>query len=290
MKYRDTLIALALLAPAAALGQVPAAGAPADSAAEGAEQLRAVYDSGFAGILAGLPASASNASSELWPLWVLGGYRQRSVGWMRLTDGGYQPVVAGARMPAWLVVVPPGTTGLARMRRPLEMDTSRSVHVARIASFAVTPTWAAIFLFRQLSLLYHHAEELGSRAASADEIAKLELQAADVELAAADFVARGDFRDSLDVMLERWRVASPEQLADSIVRARPAVLQRILAAVPAEAARSREEGELRSGVAATSLLVRYCGLHDLETAACASQLRRLALLKQAGLGGASSPP
>ena len=289
MNHLGPVIALALLAPAAAIGQVPASPAPPESGGDTVAGIRAIYDSGFRSVAATLPPSAADSTTLLYPLWLLARFREQSVAWLRVTGGAYQPVTPGPHRAAWLVVVPAGTATVGRMRSLLQRDPSAGVVVGQIAAAPVTPAWAGVFVFRVLALLYPYADE-DMRPRSAAELAREQLQASDMELMAADLLARGDYRDSLDAALQRWHADAPDRLTDSVINVPPAVLRRIEAAVPAEPARSREESDLRDEAATTSLVIRFCELHALAMDACATVQARLLLMNQAGLGRRSSSP
>ncbi len=177
-------------------------------------EIRAGYDSGFASLIAALPPSASDPSTALWPLWALGRFRTQAVAWATMSGDTYRALVPGPRMPAWLVVVPPGSNALRRMKGSLQLDPTATILVALIAPERVTPTWAGVFLVHQLSLLADYVHDSTSTSPSPAQYNRTELQAYDLELMAADFLSQGRLRHMIDSVLAHWTLASAEDAAD----------------------------------------------------------------------------
>jgi len=276
MKGPSVLLGLAVCATSRLLPQAPLSTTRLDSTDQLVAAIRAEYDSGFAKLLAALPPTASDTSSDVWPLWALGQFRATRVAWVALQGETYRAIGYGHRMPAYLVVVPPGSPADRRMKGFLQLDPTTSLLVAQMAPVHVSPTWAGLFLLHQLSLLSDLAHPGAPSPQSATEEARSDLQAADLELVAADFLAQGRFRVALDSALAEWRPESPADLAGRVRRAAPSALLPIQASVPSEPARSDAETRLRGGVVATSLLIRYCEQQQLDPDACAALIGQLA--------------
>jgi hypothetical protein len=116
----------------------PTVGAALDSASDTLlDRLRAIYDSGFAHVMAAVPDSA--AEPGLWPLWALGRFKRNAVSWARLIGNGYYPLREGPAAAGWLAIVPPGHRMLRSMPSGLALDPSPTIHVVRIRPDEVTP-------------------------------------------------------------------------------------------------------------------------------------------------------
>ena len=270
-----TVVLTLVLFSRVAVGQNVATPPSPDSAERVAAAIRAAYDTGFARLLAALPPSASDSSSDLWPVWVLGQFRARSATWVTMKGDSYLAIGYGRRTPAYLVVVPPGNKALARMQGYLELDPTADILVAQMAPVQVTPTWAGLFLLHQLSLLADHADGSTTTARSPTDEARSDLQAADLELIAADLLAGGRFRAALDTILSRWHPESTGELVDRIVHASPSEMSAVLAVVPSEPERSAAEAQLRGGVFGTSAAIRYCEVHEFGQDSCATVIKAL---------------
>lgn len=272
MRYRVSIILATLLFVSRAASQtVPAAAAP-DSREQLVAQIRAAYDSGFAALMAIVPTSVRDSSSSLRLLWQIGRFRKQAVAWARMDGNSYLAVSPGPRMPAWLAVVPPGSEALTRMHGTLQLDPTATILVAQMAPEPVTPTWGAVFLTQQLSLLasYVQGDTLGDSAT-----ARIDLQAAYIEFVAGDFLAHGRLRTAIDTLFARWKPQSTSEAAHRIVRTDRSVLRALQATVSDEPARSRAEAELRGGFVATSMAVRFCELHDLPANQCATLVHQI---------------
>src|SRR3989442_6149876 len=159
MRHRAALVIATLALSSRALSQVvPTAPAP-DAVERLLASIRAGYDSGFSQLIAALPATARDRSTKLWLLWQLGQFRTQAVAWARLDGNRYLSVSQGPLMPAWLVVVPPGSEAFKRMPGTLQLDPTATILVAQMAPEPVTPTWAGVFLMRS----EEHTSELQSR-------------------------------------------------------------------------------------------------------------------------------
>jgi len=234
--------------------------------------IRAGYDSGFSQLVAALPTTARDRSTKLWLLWQLGQFRTKAVAWARLDGNRYLSVSQGPLMPAWLVVVPPGSEAFRRMRGTLQLDPTATILVAQMAPEPVTPTWAGVFLMHQLSLLasYVQGDTVGESAA-----ARIELQANYIELVAGDFVAQGRLRGAIDTIFARWEPQSPNEAVRRITNADRSLFLTLQATVSREAPRSTAEAELRGGFALVAMVVRYCERHSLPTNQCAALLKQI---------------
>src|SRR6266571_6539796 len=201
MCSRTSLLIATLLLSSEARSQGPPSIPTPDSVEQVLSDIRATYDSGFARLIAALPASARDTASDLWPLWQVGRFRAQSVAWVRMSGSRYLALARGPRMPAWLVIVPPGSDALRHMGGTLQLDPTATILVAQIAPEHVTATWAGVFLTHQLSLLasYVQGDTVGDSAA-----ARIELQANYIELVAGDFVAQGRLRAAIDTIFARW--------------------------------------------------------------------------------------
>src|SRR2546428_8600477 len=191
MRHRAALLVATLALSSRARSQVsPTALAP-DSVERLLASIRAGYDSGFSQLIAALPATARDRSTKLWLLWQLGQFRTQAVAWARLDGNRYLSVSQGPLMPAWLVVVPPGSEAFRRMRGTLQLDPTATILGAQMAPEPVSPTWAGVFLMHQLSLLasYVHGDTVGESAA-----ARIKLQPHYSELVAGACVALGTLR------------------------------------------------------------------------------------------------
>ncbi len=238
--------------------------------------IRAAYDSGLAAVLAELPPSAKDSGSDVWPLWVLGQFRSTNVAWVRLDGETYRAIAYGNRMPAYLVVVPPGSPALQRMRAFLQLDANSDVLVAQMAPAQVNPIWAGVFLLHQLSLLRDIVSAGAQAERSAMDELRSDLEAADVELIAADLLTHGRFRRALDSTLAKWQPKSGADVANWARQSAPAALLRLPSGSLAVPARSDAEARLRGGVVMTSLLIRYCENAKLPPGDCAILIGQLA--------------
>ena len=272
MRHRAALVIATLALSSRALSQVvPTAPAP-DSVERLLASIRAGYDSGFSQLVAALPTTARDRSTKLWLLWQLGQFRTQAVAWARLDGNRYLSVSQGPLMPAWLVVVPPGSEAFRRMRGTLQLDPTATILVAQMAPEPVTPTWAGVFLMHQLSLLasYVQGDTVGESAA-----ARIELQANYIELVAGDFVAQGRLRGAIDTIFARWEPQSPNEAVRRITNADRSLFLTLQAAVSREAPRSTAEAELRGGFAVVAMVVRYCERHSLPANQCAALLKQI---------------
>src|SRR5436189_192964 len=158
MRKRTDLFILLVLLPSRGIAQRLPSTPSRDSIERVLSSIRATYDTGFARLMAALPASARDTSSELWPVWQIGQFRTQAVAWVQMSGDRYLALSRGSRMPAWLVVVPPGSDALRRMKGTLQMDPTATILVAQIAPEQVTVTWAGVFLTHQLSLLASYVQ------------------------------------------------------------------------------------------------------------------------------------
>ena len=272
MRHWAALVIATLALSSTALSQVvPTAAAP-DSVERLLASIRAGYDSGFTKLIAALPATARDRSTNLWLLWQLGQFRTQAVAWARLDGNRYLSINQGTLMPAWLVVVPPGSEALRRMRGTLQLDPTATILVAQMAPEPVTPTWAGVFLMHQLSLLasYVQGDTVGDSAA-----ARIDLQANYIELVAGDFVAQGRLLAAIDTIFARWEPQSPNEAVRRITTADRSLLLTLQATVSRESPRSKAEAELRGGFAVVAMVVRYCERHNLPANQCAALLQQI---------------
>jgi len=272
MRHWAALVIATLALSSRALSQVvPTAAAP-DSVERLLASIRAGYDSGFTKLIAALPATARDRSTNLWLLWQLGQFRTQAVAWARLDGNRYLSINQGTLMPAWLVVVPPGSEALRRMRGTLQLDPTATILVAQMAPEPVTPTWAGVFLMHQLSLLasYVQGDTVGDSAA-----ARIDLQANYIELVAGDFVAQGRLLAAIDTIFARWEPQSPNEAVRRITTADRSLLLTLQATVSRESPRSNAEAELRGGFAVVAMVVRYCERHNLPANQCAALLQQI---------------
>jgi len=272
MRHWAALVIATLALSSTALSQaVPTAAAP-DSVERLLASIRAGYDSGFTKLIAALPATARDRSTNLWLLWQLGQFRTQAVAWARLDGNRYLSINQGTLMPAWLVVVPPGSEALRRMRGTLQLDPTATILVAQMAPEPVTPTWAGVFLMHQLSLLasYVQGDTVGDSAA-----ARIDLQANYIELVAGDFVAQGRLLAAIDTIFARWEPQSPNEAVRRITTADRSLLLTLQATVSQESPRSKAEAELRGGFAVVAMVVRYCERHNLPANQCAALLQQI---------------
>jgi len=272
MRHRAALLVATLALSSRARSQVsPTALAP-DSVERLLASIRAGYDSGFSQLIAALPATARDRSTKLWLLWQLGQFRTQAVAWARLDGNRYLSVSQGPLMPAWLVVVPPGSEAFRRMRGTLQLDPTATILVAQMAPEPVTPTWAGVFLMHQLSLLasYVQGDTVGDSAA-----ARIELQANYIELVAGDFVAQGRLRGAIDTIFARWEPQSPNEAVRRITNADRSLFLTLQATVSRESPRSTAEAELRGGFAVVAMVLRYCERNSLPTKQCAALVQQI---------------
>ena len=272
MRHWAALVIATLALSSTALSQaVPTAAAP-DSVERLLASIRAGYDSGFTKLIAALPATARDRSTNLWLLWQLGQFRTQAVAWARLDGNRYLSIDQGTLMPAWLAVVPPGSEALRRMRGTLQLDPTATILVAQMAPEPVTPTWAGVFLMHQLSLLasYVQGDTVGDSAA-----ARIDLQANYIELVAGDFVAQGRLLAAIDTIFARWEPQSPNEAVRRITTADRSLLLTLQATVSQESPRSKAEAELRGGFAVVAMVVRYCERHNLPANQCAALLQQI---------------
>src|SRR5262249_49778039 len=107
--FRFAILAALLAMPSTAGSQGAIPVSASDSVERVLATLRASYDSAFAGLMPSLPPEAQDSTSDLWPLWRIGQFRAQAVRWVRMDGDRYIALEGGPLMPAWMVVVPPGS-------------------------------------------------------------------------------------------------------------------------------------------------------------------------------------
>jgi len=194
----------------------PTVGAALDSASDTLlDRLRAIYDSGFAHVMAAVPDSA--AEPGLWPLWALGRFKRNAVSWARLIGNGYYPLQEGPAAAGWLAIVPPGHRMLRSMPSGLALDPSPTIHVVRIRPDEVTPTWAGLFLVHEVMHLADRALGAEPPRPTRHQFLMSEFRAYELELLAADRLSAGRLRLALDIALD---VTQPTSLQSLVSEAR----------------------------------------------------------------------
>jgi hypothetical protein len=220
--------------------------------------LRGLYDSSFARIEETLPAGADSAPSPYWPLWAIARFRRDAVAWAELRGEQYFAVRAGPAPRAWLAIVPPDTPAAARMRGTMQLDPTATILVAQIALQPVTTEWAGIFLSRQLSLLADYALAATTIPVTDEQYYLSEFRGYQIELIAADLLARGRLRNAIDSLFTVAHVASLDRLAQLVGGLTPRDLRILDDSALSAPPRSDAERTLRNGFLAAALAVRYC--------------------------------
>ena len=237
--------------------------------------LRGLYDSSFARIAEALPAGADSAPSPYWPLWAIAQFRRDRVAWAELRGEQYFAVRAGPAPRAWLVIVPPDAPAAARMRGTMQLDPTATILVAQIAFQSVTTEWAGIFLSRQLSLLADYALGATSILVTDEQHYLTEFRGYQIELIAADLLARGRLRNAIDSLFRATQVASLDQLAQLVRGLTPRELRILDDSALSAPPRSEAERTLRNGFLAAALTVRYCEITCTSQEGMVAAMRRV---------------
>lgn len=225
-------------------------------------QLRQHYETAFARLVAVIPDSAQEP--DIWPLWALARFKRQQVRWAGLRGRGYFAIEPGTTDGGWLAIVPPDNELLPTVSGLFDLDPSPTLHVLMIRPENVSEPWAAVFLVNGLSHLADRV--LGVTPPNDTGRAQLlsQFRGYELELLAADRLAGGRLRESLDALLDKGHFGSIAQLvayAPSIALANRTYLESLL---PGGAPMSHQESVTRAGFLTMALLVRFGQRIDLD--------------------------
>lgn len=233
-------------------GRASSQNPPSDSIVE---QLRLLYDSGFAGIAKMAPDSARLPA--FWPLSALARFKVVNVRWARLEGRAYRALERGNRAAGWIAIVPPGHEFLKSRPEVLAMDPNPQLNVVTIKPVDMSEPWAGIFLVNAISHLADRVLGVTPPTATPAQVLLSQFRAYNLELMAADVLSNGAMREALDSVLDLAHESSFQQLAVDAPRLALTNLGLLSSAVPAGEPRSPDERRLRSGFFAMALILRH---------------------------------
>lgn len=220
-------------------------------------RLRNTYEAGFSRVVAALPPSATEKTSPNFPLAALGKFKREYVAWAKLNGRNYSALGNGYSGGGWLAIVPQGNEIIADMLSPLQMDPSTTLNVVQIKSEEMTELWAGIFLTHELSHLADRIYGIEPVVPTRQEFLMGEVRAYALELMAADLLAKGELRNTLDTLIARWKPANLDELQARL----PAMTQEDFAllnsVMQGGEPKSDAEVGLRAGFYLAALLIRF---------------------------------
>jgi hypothetical protein len=143
------------------------------------------------------------------------------------------------------------------------LDPSPTLHVVTIKPEEVTQLWAGVFLVHAVSQLADRVLGATPRDATPDQVLLSDFRAYELELTAADLLAKGALRVALDSLLDQARPLSTEHLASQVSPIAVANRALLNGVFPGGEPKSHAEVTLRAGFLAMALLVRHAERHDL---------------------------
>ncbi len=173
------------------------------------EEVRSSFDRGYE-IIAGLVGA--NRDPRYAYVRELVSFRKAYVRWAEISGDAYRALEDGSVGGAWLVVVPRDNALNESMTAALQVNEGDDFIVLHIKQERISDQWAGLFLVHELSHLLDLLSGREPPNAPREQFLIGELRACAAELTAARLFSDGSFEAEIDLLLEKLKPASMEDL------------------------------------------------------------------------------